>query len=124
VKFRLCLVLHAVDGLFPNSGRTDGGIRWQLDAPQPFQHALGFIGDGADGGRLGPFGVQLVLHQSDELLTGLMWAVFVQDMVEVEEERAEVLNLFASLWVKRLAGVVVGVGQETEGDLLVLDWYP
>ena len=96
------LRLHAIDRPGPDVGRARApvGLR-QLDAPEPLEHALRLVDHGADGGRLGALGVQLVLHEGDELLAGLVGAVLVQDVVEVEEEGADVLDLVGALGFRR-----------------------
>jgi hypothetical protein len=91
------LRLDAVDGLRADLGRAYARVGRQLDAPQPLERALGLVDDGPDGGRLRALGVELVLHEGDELLAGLVRAVLVEDVVEVEEEGAQVLDFLAAL---------------------------
>ena len=91
------LLLHAVDRLRAELGHAYASVYWKVNAPQSFEHAFCLVDDGADGGCLGAFGVQLVLHKCDELLAGLVRSVFVDNVVEVEEKCAYVLDLVVAL---------------------------
>lgn len=95
------LRLDAVDRLrAARLGRSadDASSVWrELDASEPLEHAVGLVDDGAHCGRLGALGIELILHEGDELLARLVRAVFVEDVVEIEEERAQVLHFLAAL---------------------------
>lgn len=80
---------------------TVGGMRRYLDAAESFKYASGFINDGADSGCLGTLGVELILHQGDKLLSCLVRAIFIQDMVEIQEKCAQILDLLTALFYYR-----------------------
>lgn len=80
-------------------------VRLFLDryAPQPFEHALGMVYRVTDGICLGSRPVQLRLHQGDEGLAGLVWAVLVNEVVEVDEQISDICHLVLGLLLIRVS---------------------
>lgn len=69
---------------------------WQIrhaQAPQPVQHAARLVDLRANRHGLGARAVQVLLHQRNGRLARLVRAVLVEDVVEVDEEGAQVLDL-------------------------------
>lgn len=74
-------------------------LRRHLDAGQPLDHALCLVDDAADAGGLGAHLVAVGVHDLDQLLAGVVRAVLVEGVVEVEEEDLEVVDFFGGLCV-------------------------
>ena len=73
----------------------------RFDAAEALEDAPGLVDDAADGGGLGALAVELVLHRGDELLARLVGAIFVEAVVDVEEEGADVLYFLGALRYER-----------------------
>lgn len=63
---------------------------------QPLQHPLRLIGDGVHGGGLIADLVEARLHGLDELLLGLVRAVLVARVVDIDEDGFDVVGLVDS----------------------------
>lgn len=88
----LCAALPALPALFTLPGQRLRRRR-EPEAAQPLEHAARLVDLRADGDRLGARAVEVVLHQLNGRLARLVRAVLVEDVVHVDEERAQVLRL-------------------------------
>lgn len=87
----LCAALPALPALPGQRIRIHR--RREPEAAQPLEHAARLVDLRADGDRLGARAVEVVLHQLNGRLARLVRAVLVEDVVHVDEERAQVLRL-------------------------------
>lgn len=99
--FQRCPLRQLPLGLRPGLGSPPFSLSrvrwWNLQAGQTLDHALRPVDDAPNAGRLGAHVVRVGVHGLDQLLAGVVWAVLVEGVMEIEEEGFEVFDLFWGL---------------------------
>lgn len=96
--------------------------RRQVQAAQPLEHLSRLVDLRAYGCRLGARAVQMVLHHLNGRLSRLVRPILVEDVMHVDEERAQVLDLGLGVGgtARQGAGQLEEVEQQRLGQALEL----